>query len=214
MGVNNVKAFGKVLVDLTGDTVTSEMLQKGVTAHNAAGDQITGTMVVQELDILATKEELEANTEPGKVVDALVVKGINSSFAYDENGIYGYRRKVDGADTVIPFSNRIKLTGAKHNIYITSSDNNRNVIVNVLKDGYVQLCCVPITGGSSLVYSDYYACLYVNQVIQENILTDSNMCCSDIAKVKSGDVLKLFLPAFFNSKGQTRGYLIYTEGVV
>lgn len=28
----------------------------------------------------------------------------NSSFAYDENGIYGYRRKVDGADTVIPFS--------------------------------------------------------------------------------------------------------------
>ncbi len=28
---------------------------------------------------------------------------INSSFAYDENGIYGYRRKVDGADAVIPF---------------------------------------------------------------------------------------------------------------
>lgn len=32
-----------------------------------------------------------------------------SSFAYDENGIYGYRRKVDGADTVIPFKNAIKL---------------------------------------------------------------------------------------------------------
>ena len=28
---------------------------------------------------------------------------VNSSFAYDENGIYGYRRKVDGADAVIPF---------------------------------------------------------------------------------------------------------------
>lgn len=34
---------------------------------------------------------------------------VNSSFAYDENGIYGYRRKVDGADTVIPFKNAIKL---------------------------------------------------------------------------------------------------------
>lgn len=214
MAVNKVVYGDEVKIDLTGDSVTPETLQKGVTAHNAAGDKIVGTMVVQELDILATKEELEANTEPGKVVDALVVKDINSSFAYDENGIYGYRRKVDGADTVIPFSNRIKLIGAKYNIYITSSDNNRNVIVNVLKDGYVQLCCVPITGGSSLVYSDYYACLYVNQVIQENILTDSNMCCSDIAEVKSGDILTLFLPAFFTSKGQTKGYLIYTEGVI
>ncbi len=32
---------------------------------------------------------------------------INSSFAYDENGIYGYRRKVDGADTVFPFKSGI-----------------------------------------------------------------------------------------------------------
>lgn len=135
-------------------------------------------------------------------------------FEYDSTGkITGYKTKV-GADTVFPFNNRIKLTGAKYNIYITSSDNARNVTVDVLKDGYVQLCCVPITGGSSLIYSDYYACLYVNQVIQENILTDSNMCCSDIAEVKSGDVLKLFLPAFFTSKGQTKGYLIYTEGVI
>ena len=122
-------------------------------------------------------------------------------FEYDSTGkITGYKTKV-GADTVFPFNNRIKLTGAKYNIYITYSDNARNVTVDVLKDGYVQLCCVPITGGSSLIYSDYYACLYVNQVIQENILTDS-------------DVLKLFLPAFFTSKGQTKGYLIYTEGVI
>lgn len=170
--------------------------------------------------VLNSKEEIEANTSENMIAGAEAVKEVYSSlqdqpiFEYDSTGkITGYKTKV-GADTVFPFNNRIKLTGAKYNIYITYSDNARNVTVDVLKDGYVQLCCVPITGGSSLIYSDYYACLYVNQVIQENILTDSNMCCSDIAEVKSGDVLKLFLPAFFTSKGQTKGYLIYTEGVI
>lgn len=171
--------------------------------------------------VLNSKEEIEANTSENMIAGAEAVKEVYSSltdqptFEYDESGkITGYKTKIGGADTVFPFNNRIKLTGAKYNIYITSSDNARNVTVDVLKDGYVQLCCVPITGGSSLIYSDYYACLYVNQVIQENILTDSNICCSDIAEVKSGDVLKLFLPAFFTSKGQTKGYLIYTEGVI
>lgn len=31
-------------------------------------------------------------------------KELNNNFVYDEDGIYGYHRKVDGADTVIPFS--------------------------------------------------------------------------------------------------------------
>lgn len=170
--------------------------------------------------VLNSKEEIEANTSENMIAGAEAVKEVYSSlqdqpiFEYDSTGkITGYKTKV-GADTVFPFNNRIKLTGAKYNIYITYSDNARNVTVDVLKDGYVQLCCVPITRDSSLIYSDYYACLYVNQVIQENILTDSNMCCSDIAEVKSGDVLKLFLPAFFTSKGQTKGCLIYTEGVI
>lgn len=35
---------GTVLLDLTGDTVTAGALLSGVTAHNAAGVQITGTM--------------------------------------------------------------------------------------------------------------------------------------------------------------------------
>ena len=34
---------GTVLLDLTGDTVTPETLAAGVTAHNAAGEQIVGT---------------------------------------------------------------------------------------------------------------------------------------------------------------------------
>lgn len=43
-------ANGEVLIDLTGDTVTPESLETGITAHNAAGEQITGTRSVNSLD--------------------------------------------------------------------------------------------------------------------------------------------------------------------
>lgn len=34
---------GDVLIDLTGDTITPDKLVKGITAHNAKGEPITGT---------------------------------------------------------------------------------------------------------------------------------------------------------------------------
>lgn len=45
MAVNKVEYGGKVLIDLTGDTVTEDTLTKGITAHNAKGEPITGTNV-------------------------------------------------------------------------------------------------------------------------------------------------------------------------
>jgi len=44
MGVSKVVYNGQVLVDLTGDTVTADSLAQGVTAHDAAGNEITGTV--------------------------------------------------------------------------------------------------------------------------------------------------------------------------
>ena len=40
---SKVEYAGKVLIDLTGDTVTAETLLAGVTAHDKTGTQITGT---------------------------------------------------------------------------------------------------------------------------------------------------------------------------
>lgn len=45
MGVSKVIYNGKNLIDLTGDTVSPETLAKGITAHDMAGNKITGTMV-------------------------------------------------------------------------------------------------------------------------------------------------------------------------
>lgn len=43
MAISKVVAGGEVLLDLTKDTVSEETLAKGVTAHDKAGNQITGT---------------------------------------------------------------------------------------------------------------------------------------------------------------------------
>lgn len=43
MAVNKVEIGGEVKLDLTADTVTPETLLSGVTAHNAAGEEITGS---------------------------------------------------------------------------------------------------------------------------------------------------------------------------
>ena len=45
MAINKVIYSGNTLIDLTGDTVTPDTLSEGVTAHNAKGEPITGTMV-------------------------------------------------------------------------------------------------------------------------------------------------------------------------
>ena len=44
MAVNKVEINGEVKLDLTQDTVTENTLLKGITAHNAAGNSIEGTM--------------------------------------------------------------------------------------------------------------------------------------------------------------------------
>lgn len=44
MNVSKVIYGGETLIDLTNDTVTEDTLAEGVTAHNASGDKITGTL--------------------------------------------------------------------------------------------------------------------------------------------------------------------------
>jgi len=47
--VNKVVYGGKVLIDLTGDTVTPGTLLTGTTAHDKSGAAITGTMEASEM---------------------------------------------------------------------------------------------------------------------------------------------------------------------
>lgn len=68
--IMNTAKGEEILIDLTGDTVSPETLAEGVTAHNAKGEAITGTMSVISgaYDITATTNE--DGTQSLAIVDA------------------------------------------------------------------------------------------------------------------------------------------------
>lgn len=49
MAVNKVVYSGQTLVDLTADSVTADTLMEGVTAHDASGEEIVGTLPLSGL---------------------------------------------------------------------------------------------------------------------------------------------------------------------
>lgn len=70
MAVNKVVYDGKVLIDLTNDTVSEDKLLVGTTAHDKAGNLITGTY--EELDISVETAEYTSglNTQDG-IIDQI-----------------------------------------------------------------------------------------------------------------------------------------------
>lgn len=72
MAANKVVFGNKVLIDLTGDTVTEEALLKGYTAHKADGTIITGTAFAGYpnefvfLETSKTQAETQSKTVPVK----------------------------------------------------------------------------------------------------------------------------------------------------
>lgn len=55
MGVNKVEFGGETLIDLTEDTVTPEALEEGVTATNAQGEKIVGSLALKKITDLSGK---------------------------------------------------------------------------------------------------------------------------------------------------------------
>ena len=62
MAVNRVEINGVPVLDLTQDTVTPQNLLQGETAHNAAGEQIDGAVVVAPASTTSPKAPGTAST--------------------------------------------------------------------------------------------------------------------------------------------------------
>ena len=85
------------------------------------------------LDILDDKEQLEANTDKGKLVDALVVKELNDCFGgvtqlvvdKETGQLTGYKTNIGGADTVFPFSKGGNITLIKSEVSFTIKTNTK-----------------------------------------------------------------------------------------
>jgi hypothetical protein len=70
MAVNKVEINGEVKLDLTQDTVTPENLLSGATAHNAAGEQISGAVAPVRYDVaqdLTSGQKIKPGTTLGQL---------------------------------------------------------------------------------------------------------------------------------------------------
>ena len=85
MAVNKVALNGEVKLDLTADTVTPETLLKGMTAHNAAGELITG--VYEPMNIKQYTGTLLASgwaaDSYGYQAQTITITGLKASYDVD-----------------------------------------------------------------------------------------------------------------------------------
>lgn len=72
MAVSKVVLGNETLVDLTSDTVSSDTLLKGATAHAANGELIEGKVSVQ-LIFTGTTEAINALIDAGSIPDGSIV---------------------------------------------------------------------------------------------------------------------------------------------
>lgn len=85
MAVNKVALNGEVKLDLTADTVTPETLLKGTTAHNAAGELITGVyepMNIKQYTGTLLASGWAADTH-GYQAQTITISGLQASYDVD-----------------------------------------------------------------------------------------------------------------------------------
>lgn len=88
MGVNLVVINGTTKLDLTADTVTADTLKKGYTAHNAAGDVITGTMESAGVTEMTVDRQ---TTDGAETITVIGTESVNMTID---------RQTADGAETI------------------------------------------------------------------------------------------------------------------
>lgn len=148
MAVNKVEYGGQTLVDLTADTVTEETLMAGTTAHNAAGEQISGTFDPSKYAVVTApnvfngtqtaRKELTVGTSAfmsaqfvADCPNVATKEGIRAGYGFHNEGVTGaclyldadrYFKTIDdiGGKYIIPFGSRVYQIGWKESVTDTS----------------------------------------------------------------------------------------------
>ena len=84
MAYNKITYFGATLIDLTGDSVTADKLEKDITAHNKAGEAITGTaarkLVFADVPVTVDKFAADTTYEDYPYRAAVTLSGVTAEY--------------------------------------------------------------------------------------------------------------------------------------
>ena len=194
------------------DIDTSTLANGQALIYNATSGK-WGNAAISQYPKLDTVEQVMANTQSGKVADALTIKEINTNltqqltasdgvpfrFGKDSSGNYGYILNQGGADTVIPFkkgglgdAEDILMMGGQTSIMIAlnkegnshyHSSGTRNDIVNRLNNGE----CSFISGASAVSGTSYIMMVTLSKTGYYAIGYENNFTQGRIALMNSGE---------------------------
>lgn len=140
MAVNKVDVNGSTVLDLTNDSVTPETLTLGATAHNAAGERITGTYEAPEEIFWATYNvttfpEIKAAYDAGKVICLKIPQDVGAETTREGAGViilnnYYYENSEYGEFGKVVFS----LVRIGH-VYVNQTAPESSTFVVDFEDG-------------------------------------------------------------------------------